>query len=111
MKSAALGRSTSLAEVTNVSPHGFWLFVGERELFVPFKEFPWFLDASVREITTFGFPVRITWYSARPRHRPSRGVHRASGEVSAREPGAAEKECPDAGGATPKQERRLGRRG
>src|SRR3954451_1964264 len=50
MKSAALGRSTSQVEVTNVSPHGFWLFVGEQELFVPFKDFPWFRDASIREI-------------------------------------------------------------
>jgi hypothetical protein len=37
MKSAALEQSTSPAEVTNVSPHGFWLFVGERELFVSFR--------------------------------------------------------------------------
>src|SRR5438874_3756912 len=45
-----------LAEVTNVSPHGFWLFVGERELLVPFKEFPWFREASVREITNVQLP-------------------------------------------------------
>jgi hypothetical protein len=50
------GRSTSPAEVTNVSPHGFWLFVGERELFVPFKGFPWFREASVREITNVQLP-------------------------------------------------------
>jgi len=57
MKSAALGRSTfPPVEVTNVSPHGFWLFVGERELFVAFKEFPWFRDASVREITNVQLP-------------------------------------------------------
>ena len=56
MKSAAPGRSTSPVEVTNVSPHGFWLFVGERELFVPFKEFPWFREASVREITNVQLP-------------------------------------------------------
>jgi hypothetical protein len=43
-------------EVTNISPHGFWLFVGDRELFVPFKEFPWFRDASVREITNVELP-------------------------------------------------------
>jgi hypothetical protein len=43
-------------EVTNVSPHGFWLFLGERELFVPFKEFPWFREASVREITNVQLP-------------------------------------------------------
>src|ERR1700736_5044545 len=56
MKSATPGQSTSPAEVTNVSPHGFWLFVGERELFVSFKEFPWFLKASVREITNVLLP-------------------------------------------------------
>jgi uncharacterized protein DUF2442 len=50
MKSATLGRNTSLVEVTNVSPHGFWLFVGDQELFVSFKDFPWFKDASIRQI-------------------------------------------------------------
>jgi Protein of unknown function (DUF2442) len=56
MKSASPGQSTSPAEVTNVSPHGFWLFVGERELFVPFKEFPWFREASVRKIANVQRP-------------------------------------------------------
>src|SRR5881296_4086782 len=56
MKSVAPGPSTSPAEVTNVSPHGFWLFLGERELFVPFKEFPWFREASVREIANVQLP-------------------------------------------------------
>ena len=56
MKSEALGPSTSPVEVTNVSAHGFWLFVGERELFVPFRNFPWFQDASVRAITNVRLP-------------------------------------------------------
>jgi len=56
MKSAALGRNTSRVEVTNVSPHGFWLFVGEEELFVSFKEFPWFKDASILEISRVELP-------------------------------------------------------
>jgi len=56
MKSAAPGPSTFPAEVTNVTPHGFWLFVDERELFVSFKEFPWFREASVREITNVQLP-------------------------------------------------------
>jgi hypothetical protein len=56
MKSATLGPSTSPVEVTNVSVHGFWLFVGEREMFVSFKEFPWFRDATVREITNVQLP-------------------------------------------------------
>jgi hypothetical protein len=43
-------------EVTNVSTHGFWLFLDQRELFVPFKDFPWFLEASVRELTNVQLP-------------------------------------------------------
>jgi hypothetical protein len=56
MTSGTLGRSTSPAEVTNVSAHGFWLFVGERELFVPFRQFPWFRNASIQEITNVRLP-------------------------------------------------------
>jgi hypothetical protein len=56
MKSATLGRSTFQVEVTNVSPHGFWLFVGEQELFISFKDFPWFKDASIGQITHVELP-------------------------------------------------------
>ena len=56
MKSAALGPSTSQVEVTNVSQHGFWLFIAERELFVPFRDFPWFKDASIAAITRVELP-------------------------------------------------------
>jgi hypothetical protein len=56
MKSALRGRSTSPVEVTNVSAHGFWLFIGDEELFVPFSEFPWFRDASIGEITRVELP-------------------------------------------------------
>lgn len=63
MPSAALGRITSPAEVTNVSAHGFWLFVGARELFVPFQQFPWFRDASIRAITNvqLSSPHHLYW--------------------------------------------------
>lgn len=56
MKSAALGKSISGVEVTNISRHGFWLLLGDQELFVPFKEFPWFRDASVAEIMHVEWP-------------------------------------------------------
>ena len=56
MKSVALGPNTSPVEVTNVSTHGFWLFIGQRELFVSFREFPWFKDASVGAITRVELP-------------------------------------------------------
>lgn len=51
MTSARLGRSTSAVEVTNVSKHGFWLLLGDEELFVPFSEFPWFRDAPIGKLT------------------------------------------------------------
>ena len=56
MNSAALGRSISPVELSNVSPHGFWLFLGDREVFVSFKDFPWFQDASVRQIANVKLP-------------------------------------------------------
>lgn len=45
------GTSTSRVEVSNISAHGFWILVDDRELFLPFKEFPWFRNASVAQIT------------------------------------------------------------
>jgi len=49
-KSERPGLSTSEPEVTNISRHGFWLLVDERELFLTFEEFPWFKAASVEAI-------------------------------------------------------------
>jgi hypothetical protein len=56
MKSAAHGASTSVVEVTNISAHGFWLLLGAEELFLPFEQFPWFRDATVRQITRVELP-------------------------------------------------------
>lgn len=50
MSSVPLGTSTSTAEVTNISRHGVWLLVDERQLFMPFDEFPWFRHAPVDSI-------------------------------------------------------------
>jgi len=43
-------------DVTNVSRHGFWLLIGESERFVSFKEFPWFREASIAELTNVELP-------------------------------------------------------
>jgi Protein of unknown function (DUF2442) len=50
MKSEKLGTGTYPAEIANISAQGFWVFLGDRELFVPFQEFPWFADAPVSKI-------------------------------------------------------------
>src|SRR5690242_11887616 len=49
-RSAMLGTSTSAAEITNISKHGVWLLLDDRELFMPFDEFPWFAKATVQSI-------------------------------------------------------------
>jgi hypothetical protein len=50
------GPSIFPVEVTNVSPHGFWLFIGEQELFLSFADFPWFKDASIQAISRVELP-------------------------------------------------------
>jgi len=49
-------KSTSGVEVSNVSPHGFWLLIGGDGLFVLFSEFPWFRDASNSQIGYVDLP-------------------------------------------------------
>ena len=56
MKSATPGKNISEAEVTNISRHGFWLFIADEELFLSFKEFPWFKDASVAALVNVQWP-------------------------------------------------------
>jgi len=50
MLSEPRGASTSALEVTNVSPHGFWLLWNGAEYFLAFEYFPWFREASVGAI-------------------------------------------------------------
>lgn len=64
MKSAARGTRTSEVEVTNVSPNGFWLLLGEREVFLPFEQFPWFKEAPIGKI------VNVELVSARHLYWP-----------------------------------------
>ena len=56
------GQSTLEAEVTNVSRHGFWVFLGDRELFLPFDHFPWFRGAVIDHILNFERPAEHHLY-------------------------------------------------
>ncbi|MGZ8195671.1 MAG: DUF2442 domain-containing protein [Methylosarcina sp.] len=56
MTSATLSTSISPVEVTNISRYGFWLLLGDEELFLPFSEFPWFRDASIGKILQVELP-------------------------------------------------------
>ncbi len=50
MTSRVLGKNISGVEVTNISKHGFWLFVKDKECFLSYREYPWFKNAKVNDI-------------------------------------------------------------
>ena len=56
MRSVPRGKHTSAVEVTNVSTHGFWLFIDDREVFLSFNDFPWFRDVSIRDLVNVARP-------------------------------------------------------
>lgn len=55
-KSETPGTSTSEIEVTNVSEHGFWILMQDRERFLPFSDFPWFKQATIAQIVDVELP-------------------------------------------------------
>ena len=44
---------TKTVEIQNISPFGFWIFDGETEFFVSFKEYSQFLSCSINQIYNF----------------------------------------------------------
>ena len=50
MSSLAHGNITLAVEVTNVSGHGVWLLTHDKELFMSYKDFPWFKDQTIQNI-------------------------------------------------------------
>jgi len=50
MSSEPRGIGTSTVEITNITSHGVWLLAGERELFMPYSDFPFFKDVAVGKI-------------------------------------------------------------
>lgn len=63
MKSEQLGASTSPVEITNISRHGLWLLIGDEELFLPFRDFPWFQEAPVAAVlhVEMAGPDHLSW--------------------------------------------------
>lgn len=50
MSSSGPGKNSSAVEVTNISAHGLWILVRNRELFLSYKDFPWFKEQPVKSI-------------------------------------------------------------
>ena len=44
------GTNTLQVEVTNISSHGIWLYVKNKEYFLSYSDFPWFQDKTVKNI-------------------------------------------------------------
>jgi hypothetical protein len=51
------GAVPSEAEVSCATSRGFWLLLGNEELFLPHAEFPWFKKATLEQITTVERPT------------------------------------------------------
>ena len=62
VKSLRRGKSILKAEVQGISNHGIWLCVEGAEYFLPYKSYPWFLNATVEQIYNveylFGYHLR-----------------------------------------------------
>lgn len=51
------GTVISEVEVSIASSQGFWLLLGDEELFVSYAEFPWFKKATMEELTQIEWPT------------------------------------------------------
>ena len=56
MRFAKHGGATSGGELSNVSQHGLWLLVDDKEYYLPFVDFPWFRDATIAQLSTIERP-------------------------------------------------------
>ena len=59
MRLSTLGTSISEVEISNISDHGFWLYVMGKEYFLPYDQYPWFKNARISEI----FDVQLLHHS------------------------------------------------
>lgn len=62
MNSKMLGKRTFQVEVTNISSHGIWILTSDRELFMPYEEFPWFKDVPIKKIPNIEEPTPGHFY-------------------------------------------------
>ena len=49
-------KRTPNVEVTNISKHGFWFLIGDKERFVAFEQFPWFRNAPIAHLLNVELP-------------------------------------------------------
>ncbi len=50
------GKNTlPIVEIQNVSKEGLWIFIKDKEFFIPFAEYPWFNKATIEQIHDLQF--------------------------------------------------------
>ena len=59
MKSSGNGNDTSV-RVENISPFGIWLFVNEKEYFLNYKAYPYFVDQTLKAIQNVTLLQRLS---------------------------------------------------
>jgi hypothetical protein len=62
MSSRTRGKNISTVEVTNISAHGIWLLTDDKELFMPYEDFPWFKNATIADVTNVEEPHKGHFY-------------------------------------------------
>jgi hypothetical protein len=50
-KEKSYGKHTSTIEVTNIDGLGFWILLDSKEYHLSFVDFPWFMNASIKQIS------------------------------------------------------------
>ncbi|NKB77579.1 MAG: DUF2442 domain-containing protein [Gammaproteobacteria bacterium] len=50
MSSLAPDSGTLEVEVSNISSHGVWLLVRDKELYISYDDFPWFKEQTIQSI-------------------------------------------------------------
>ena len=58
MKSLKRGKSTSIVEVQNIGSEGLWILIDSTEYYLSYKDFPWFKNATVKQILKIERPCR-----------------------------------------------------
>ena len=62
MTSSMPGNDTSAIKVAHISPHGIWLLAHHEELFMPYKDFPWFKQQPIEAILNVEEPSPNHYY-------------------------------------------------
>ena len=57
------GKKFSDVEITNISTHGIWILVDNKEYFLSYKDFPWFKEVPISKILKVEqpYPGHLYW--------------------------------------------------